>query len=157
MKYIARVKAHETHDDLWVLVKDHFDSLLVRLWQKSQSRGVSRAQFMRTFRLELSMYLTMADAVEINAASEDDVDAPIDASKLDEIVSKSVIGNELFARERGTVDLREYIARIVAHLRELEHQDFSASEVGAFRALMTAHAQSVEESVWEHCKKIKSR
>ena len=155
IKYIARVKANETYCDLWELVKDHFDSLLVSLWQKSQSKGMTRAQYLRTWRAELQMYFTMSDAVELNAAAEDDNEAGIDNGKLDNLMSKSVIGSELFAKERGTVDLREYIQEIQRRLRELEHQDFSASEVGAFRTLMAAHAGSLEESVWEHCSRDK--
>ena len=62
LKYVARVKAHEAYPDLWKIASNHFDMLLVRQWQRSQSKGTTRCQFLRTWRNELSLFVSTANA-----------------------------------------------------------------------------------------------
>ena len=77
--------------------------------------------------------------------------ANIDCTKLDDLTSGSLIGSELFAPERCTQEVREYVQAIEGRLRELEHQNFIAGEVTAFRRVMQAHATSLDEHVWTTC------
>ena len=53
--------------------------------------------------------------------------------------------------ERCTQEVREYVQAIEGRLRELEHQNFIAGEVTAFRSIMQAHATSLDEHVWTTC------
>ena len=105
LKDVARVKAHASFPDLWGHVSNHFDGLLVRQWQKSQSKGTTRSQFLRTWRNEISLFAAMQDATEINSATEDDSAAVFDGTKLDHLCSGSLIGSELFAPERCTMEV----------------------------------------------------
>lgn len=145
------MNAHRTYPDLWRHVSDAVDWLLVREFQKCQSKGTTRTQFLRTWKLELSLFVDMKDAVEIKGHSEDDATGEIDAAKLEELAT-TLIGSEMFAPERATVEVRCYVEEIQSRLREMEHQDFSASEVSAFRKLCRLtprHSRSTSgRSVW---------
>ena len=107
LTYVAIVKAHESFPDLWGHVSNHFDGLLVRQWQKSQSKGTTRLQFLRTWRNEIELFVSMQDATEINSATEEDSAADFDGTKLDNLCSGSLIGSELSAPERCTMEVRD--------------------------------------------------
>ena len=151
LKYVARTRAHEEHEDLWNLVKTHFDGILVRAWARAQSKKTTRTQFLRTYRQELQVFLDMADAVATNAAVEDDDPGSIDASVVDKLSSSSLIGSELFAPERCAVELKAFIKDAVDRLSELEAQGFTEQEVESFKSIMGAHSATFDDNVWQFC------
>ena len=61
LKFVARTRADSQHGEVWSSVKDTFDTLLVRQWARSQSKGTTRTQFLRTWRAELNLFMAMTD------------------------------------------------------------------------------------------------
>ena len=151
IKFVARTRADQTHDDVWKQVSTHFDGILVREWQVAQSKGTSVSQFLRTWRNELSLYMDMQMATDLNASTEDDKNAMVDARILDAVCSGSLIASELFAPERCSLEVQTYVKDIQKRLDELELQDFSVSEVNSFKMIMNAHSGTLDEPVWNAC------
>ena len=135
LKYVSRTRCDELFPEVWGQVGDHFDGMLVTLWQRSQAKQMSRSQFLRCWRGPLLLFMNMEDAVSVNAGSEDKTG--YDAAKVEALVNSSLIGAELFAPESASCEVDSYVADIDKRLFELEQADFTETEVQAFIAMFS--------------------
>ena len=133
LKYVLRTRCDELFPDVWRQVGDHVDGMLVTLWQRSQSKQMSRSQFLRCWRQPLALFLSMEDVVEVNTESEDK--KGVDADKVESLVNLSLIGAELFPPEAASCEVGAFVADIEKRLFELEQADVTETEVQAFVAI----------------------
>ena len=125
LKYVSRTRCDEFFPEVWGQVGDHFDGMLVTLWQRSQAKQMSRSQFLRCWRQPLLLFMNMEDAVLVNAGSEDKTG--YDAEKVEALVNSSLIGAELFAPESASCEVDLFVADIDKRAFELEQADFTES------------------------------
>ena len=59
LAYVSRTRCDELFPEVWGQVGDHFDGMLVTLWQRSQAKQMSRSQFLRCWRKPLQLFLSM--------------------------------------------------------------------------------------------------
>ena len=97
LQYLGRCMAHTEHPKTWSQVSVDFDSMLVGIWQRCQARGLSRSQFMRTWRAPLAMFMPMELAVEVNENAADENSDGLVQSSVEKLVRSSLIAAELFA------------------------------------------------------------
>ena len=147
--FCGRHNCHEAHATVWTHVRDHFDSMLVTAWQRSQAKGVSRNQFMRTWREALQMYIDMSKAVDLVQAASPDNDAVVDAKIVEELTSRSLIASELFACESAGLEIAALREDIDRRLFELTQCDFDLDECDAFKKIMKHSAESLEDHILE--------
>ena len=70
LRYVARVRADLAYPDFWTENKDSFDILMVQMWQRSQSKQVSRSQLFRAWRQPLSLLVDMQQAVQVESENK---------------------------------------------------------------------------------------
>ena len=143
----ARVSGHELWPDYWECLRDHFDQMLATAWQRSQSSGLSRAQFLRAWREPLSLFMSMTLATAIEKQVEDREE--VDARSIEEMTKGPLIAAELYAEESMACELTSYMTSIDARLLELELQHFDPEECVAFRQICMAEAESLHDNLWE--------
>ena len=147
--YIARHKVHELFPEIWSQVSNHYDCLLVKLWQQASAKKQTRSQLLRAHRHALQMFFSMAMAVEVNDASEADGSTGYEEKVVETLTSSSLIGAELFAAEQAQIEVASFIADVDRRLFELEQADFLSSEVSAFVAISQATTAALDDHVWE--------
>ena len=147
LQYLARSLAHKEHKEIWSQVSVHFDTMLVGIWQRSQGKGISRSQFMRTWRMPLSMFLDMEVAVEVNESGSEDIFKVTTAASVEKLVSSSLIAAELFAPESSKMEVTHFTTDIDSRLHELLQADFDLAEVDAFKQICQHQAESLDDSV----------
>ena len=104
---------------------------------------------MRAHRHALQMFFSMALAVEVNDAPEEDGPKGHEEKVVETLTASSLIGAELFAAEQARIEVASFIADVDRRLFELEQADFLSSEVSAFVAISQATTAALDEHVWE--------
>ena len=140
LRYVARVRADLEYPDFLIKIKDTFDILMVQMWQRSQSKQISRSQFLRAWRQPLALSVDMQQAVQVKAHSEGKKETSL--KLVESHMRSSLIGSELFAQESAVAELRAFVLDIERRLFELEQADFSEAEVSAFKALCQHNGES---------------
>jgi hypothetical protein len=130
-------------------VSNHYDCLLVKLWQQAAAKRQTRSQLMRARRHALQMFFSMAMAVEVIDASEADGSTRHEEKVVETLTSSSLIGAELFAAEQAQIEVASFIEDVDRRLFELEQADFLSSEVSAFVAISQATTAALDDHVWE--------
>ena len=146
MRYSARIRANELFPDYWEELSPAFDKMLSELWAKAQSRGMARVNFLRAWRLVLSLYFDMEVATKVEKCCEEKT--PIDDGDIESLVRSSLIGSELWAPESQMAELSSYIAEIERRLITLEDENFSDEELHSFKTLCMHQAEALDESHW---------
>ena len=82
------------------------------------------------------MYMDMSKAVEVVELAAPDNTENIDASLVEELVSGSLIGSELFACEAAGLEISQWREDIERRLFELMQCDFDLDECDAFKNIM---------------------
>ena len=149
LRFVARTKCDTAFPLVWQETKHFFDGLLVTQWQKMQSKGTTRSQYLRAWREPLKMFMDMEYACAVIAA-EDNSEA-LDENKVETLVASSLIGAELFCKESSRCEVKAYVQDVEKRLLELENQDFSQDEVEAFKTLCMAGANQLDDETWTVC------
>ena len=111
---------------------------------------MSRSQFMRTWRMPLSMFCDMEIAVEVNEGGTDETFKLKAASVVEKLVSSSLIAAELSAPESSQMEVTHWVTDIDCRLHELLQADFDMVEVDAFKQICQHQAEGLDDSVIEN-------
>ena len=148
LKWIGRVRADEQHPVYWSQLKDHFDLMITDDYQRAAAARVTRPAFIRGHRLELQLFLDLKKVTDVEAELESGNEVSPD--DIESIVASSSIGSVLYAAESLDLESKQFCKDIKTRLYELEvtHQ-FAAPEFEAFKAIMIASADALDEDMWK--------
>ena len=149
LTWVGRTRADLKHKAAWAQLKDHFDQLLCDDWQRAAANCVTRPAFIRGHRSELQLFLDMEKVTAVEAQLE--ANEQLKVADVDGLVNSSSIGSVLYAAESSQMESMGFCNDIKTRLYELEvtHQ-FEAQELEAFKAIMMAAADQLDEDLWKH-------
>ena len=147
LRFSARSRADLSFPEHWSQMRTCFDRLLLSQWERCQARSMTRTQFMRAWRAELSLFFDMPKATSVVQASDEKREP--DCSVLDELAASSLVGAELFSPEIMLADLLHFKSEIRRLLKGLEDENFDESEMDAYRQICQRHAEHLNEELWE--------
>ena len=148
LTWVGRTRADLKHKAAWAQLKDHFDQLLCDDWQRAAANCVTRPAFIRGHRSELQLFLDMEKVTALEAQLE--ANEQLKVADVDGLVNSSSIGSVLYAAESSQMESMGFCNDIKTRLYELEvtHQ-FEAQELEAFKAIMMAAADQLDEELWK--------
>ena len=144
LEFIARTNTHEEFADFWTATKQQFDMILVCMWRKAQSNKVSRVNFLRARRRELSLFINMTEATEIEKCLAEGKDPP---QSLLRQMYESTIGGELFLPEHTKSQVTSFLEDINTRIYNLEYHNFDATEIANFEKLMQHAAGNLDSDM----------
>ena len=140
--YVARVRADVEFPEYFGVVQNVFDEILCTVWQQAQSDEQSRSHFLRARRQELQLFMDMDVATRIDVATSSGKDAEIEDVEM--MMKGSEIAKELFSQEARSLEGQQFEKEIEKRIYDLECEGFEPTEVGNFRRIMYAHAESFD-------------
>ena len=147
LRFSARSRADLKFPQHWSVMRTAFDRLLLGLWERSQARSMTRSQFIRAWRAELSLFMDMPQATSVVTASDEKREP--DVGVLEEVASSSLVGAELFSPETMLADLLHFKSEIRRLLQQLEDVNFDASEMEGYKQICTRHAENLDDGLWD--------
>ena len=146
LRYTARTRCDQQWPHYFNHMKDHWDQLLLHMWMKAVTKQMTRAQFWRCWRAELSLFFSMEKASCVAQASDDGQEPRI--AEIEELSSSSLIGQELFSPEVMLAELLHFKTEVARRLSEVELQQFPEDEMQAFREISMRLAENLGEKSW---------